>query len=356
MIKKLPVVILLCLCCANLFAADWKTEVMGFLEPQRDYAAAAARLREIYPKIDSDDKPNALSFLAFLERKSGRPGDEARRIAEFFESYQDREPLFLILDESLRRDFIEFWARWKASYPLANGLVFLERSADPDASPPSRLIVGLDLVNSAYYKVSDRDGVLEGGFWQPGFHILRLPFTGGCEKSGSLEYNLDLKAGKLVIRKRITIEVDVQSMGPVLPLAESPGAPDVSPRTKPISGEVSLYIDDELILTSKKIVSVPPPIKFKLPGPSAPGTKPFMAPRKDIPQFNGVSILDAVGLLYKTIKDLGRKKKEAAVTPPVYRKAAQVAFTFSKPGSAGKALPFKALVSVKASNGTVLDR
>jgi hypothetical protein len=342
---------------ARLLADDWKTQVMGFLEPGRDFAGAAACLRDLYAKVNADDKPNALSFLAFLERRSGRPEAEAQLIVEYFETYKNIEPVFLILDDTLRRDFIAFWARWKSTYPLASDLIFLERSGDADALPPQRLLVGLDLANSAYYKISAEGGVIEGGLWQPGFHILRLPFTGGCDRSGSLDYDLDLKVGNLVVRKRFTVDVDVRSERPALSLTEPPaGSPPAPPRAKPISGEVSLYIDDALILKSKKIAVPPAPIRFKLPGPSAQGTKPYMAPRKDIPQFNGVSILDAVGLLYKTIRDLGKKKKEASISPPVYRKAAQVAFSFSRTGPSGEVLPYRALVSLRVPGGTLLRR
>ncbi len=329
---------------------------MAFLEPGKDYAGAAARLAEIYDKVDADDKPSALSFLAFLEKKAGRPRDEARRVIEYFETFRNSDPVFLITDDFLRLEFIEFWARWKASYPLVSDMVFLEPAADPDASPPSRLLVGLDLSSHAYYKISSGGNVLEGGLWPPGFHILKLPFTGGYDRSGRLEYDLDLKSGNLVVRKRITIDVDVRPDNPVLTLTEPPADQGTAARARPITGEVSLYIDDALILKSKRIAAKPAPIKFKLPGPSPEGTKPYMAPRKDIPQFNGVSILDAVGILYKTIKDLGKKRKEASISPPVFRKTAQVAYTFSKEGPAGEAVPFKAFVSLKSATGTLLDR
>ena len=110
---------------------------------------------------------------------------------------------------------------------------------------------------------------------------------------------------------------------------------------------------DKLILTSKKLSSKPAPLKITIPGPSLEGTKPYIVPRKDAPQFNQVSILDAVALAIDAIKNIGKKRKAAAVSPPSYRKTQALGFAFTRPGPSGTEVRYKASVSVSAANGTI---
>ncbi|HEX2694471.1 MAG TPA: hypothetical protein VHP61_01855, partial [Acidobacteriota bacterium] len=95
------------------------------------------------------------------------------------------------------------------------------------------------------------------------------------------------------------------------------------------------------------------PLKIPIPGPSPWGTKPFIVPRKDAPQFNQVSILDAVSLALQAVKDIGKKRKAASVSPPTYRKTQALGFAFTRPGPSGMAVRYKASVSLAASNGTI---
>jgi len=338
-------------------SADWRQDVLGHLSPQRDYPAARAYLRENYARIDPLDKSNALGFIAYLARMTGDSRDEQDRIVEYFETYGDTDPAFDLPDELLRRDFVTFWARWKSVYPLVTGLVFLERAGKGDPSPPARLDVGLEILNGAYYKVSASDRVLEGGLWQRGFHILKLPFSTGYDKPGSLEFNLDLKTGGMVVRKRITVEVDVRTTGPAVSLPPVQAAASgrlLPPPSRLVEGEVSLYVGDKLILKSKKLSSKPAPIQFKIPGPSAPGTKPYLAPKKDDPMLNTGSILDALALAYQTVKDLVKKKKAGPASPPAYQKTQQLAFSFAREGPDSGEVVYRGTVSIKPAAATVL--
>lgn len=336
-------------------SADWKQEVLGYLSPRRDYPAARAYLRENYAKIDPQEKSNALGFIAYLARMTGDGRDEQDRIAEYFETYGDTDPAFDLPDELLRRDFVMFWAKWKSTYPLVTNLVFLERAGETNPPPPARLELGLELLNGAYYKVSFSDRILEGGLWQRGFHILKLPFSGNYDRPGSLEFDLDLKTGGMVVRKRIKVEVDVRATGSTASLppvqAEVPGR---LPPPRFVEGEVSLYIGDKLILKSKKLSSKTAPIKFKIPGPSAAGTKPYLAPKKNDPMLNTVSILDAVALAYQTVKDLVKKKKTGPVSPPAYQKTQQLAFSFAREAPDSGEVVYRGFVSIKPAAATVL--
>ena len=336
-------------------SADWKQEVLGYLSPRRDYPAARAYLRENYAKIDPLEKSNALGFIAYLARMTGDGRDEQDRIVEYFETYGDTDPAFDLPDELLRRDFVMFWAKWKSTYPLITGLVFLERAGESNPSPPARLEVGLELLNGAYYKVSVSDRVLEGGLWQQGFHILKLPFPGDYDRPGSLEFDLDLKTGGMVVRKRITVEVDVRTAGPTASLPPiQAAAPGRLPPQRLVEGEVSLYVGDKLILKSKKLSSKTAPITFKIPGPSAPGTKPFLAPKKDDFMLNTVSIVDALALAYQTVKDLIKKKKSGPASPPIYQKTQQLSFSFTREAPNSGEVVYRGSLSMKPSTATVL--
>jgi len=336
-------------------SADWKQEVLGYLSPGRDYPAARAYLRENFTKIDPLEKSDALGLIAYLARMTGDGRDEQDRIAEYFETYGDTDPAFDLPDELLRRDFVAFWARWKSAYPLVTGLVFLERAGESDPSPPARLEIGLELLNGAYYKVSTSDRVLQGGLWQRGFHILKLPFSTDYDKPGSMEFNLDLKTGGMVVRKRITVEVDVRTAGPIpsLPPIQA-AAPGRLPPPRLVEGEVSLYVGDKLILKSKKLSSKPAPIKFKIPGPSPFGTKPYLAPKKDNPMLNSVSVLDALAMAYLTVKDLIKKKKAGPASPPIYQKTQQLSFSFAREAPDSGEVVYRGSLSMKPAAATVL--
>ncbi len=355
MTKKSAAIFLAGLLSATALSADWKTDVRALLDPpRRDVGAARTYLRENFDGLEPEEKPTAAEFLAFLARKAGDPRDELERVVACFETYGDVEPAFDFLDDAMGREFMIFWGTWKTSYPLASGFVLLERAGEDDPSPPDRLEVGLDLMNEAFYRVSGDGGTLAGGLWQGGFHILRLPFSSGYDRSGEISFDLDLKVGELVVRKHITVKVDVESSSAISfpPVAPAAGPP-APPAPRAVEGEVSLYVGDKLILTSKKLSAKPAPLKIPIPGPSPWGTKPFMVPRKDAPQFNQVSIIDAVSLAIQAIRDIGKKRKLASVSPPSYRRTQALGFSFTRPGPSGTELRYRASVSLEASNGTV---
>ncbi len=357
MIKRSFAALFVVLLSGAALSADWRADVRALLDPpRRDLAAARAYLRESFDGLDPADKPTVAEFLAFLARRAGDPRDELVRVVACFETYGDVDPSFDFMDDALAREFMLFWGDWKTTYPLASDFVLLERTGDDRSSPPARLEVGLDLLNAAYYRLSGEGGTLAGGLWQGGFHILRMPFSGGYDRTGDIAFDLDLKAGEIVVRKHITVKVDVQStpvfaLPPVVPAPAS--ARPAPPPPRSVDGEVSLYVGDKLILTSKKLSSKPAPLKIPIPGPSPWGTKPYMAPRKDAPQLNQVSILDAVSLAIKAIKDIGKKRKAASVSPPSYRKVPALGFEFTRPGPSGTEVRYKASVSVAAANGAV---
>lgn len=333
MIKKLLFLAAACLAAASASGADWKQEILSYLGTAKDYPGALVYLQAAYPALEDMEKQTARAFLAYLSDKTGGREDERRWLVSYFEVYRDIDPQFDFLDWENRRDFVDYWGRWKAAYPLVTDMNLLEAVGPNTGGAPPEIRIGVDLANPAYFKVSDEEGALEGGLWQAGFHILTIPAGGLFDRSGVRNLTLDLKSGDLVLRKRIGVDVDVRI--PVGTPAAAPAAP--APRTRDITGEVSLYIGDKLITASRKTIAKTEPFRFPLPGPSAANTKPYMAPRKNDPMLNSTSIIDAVSLAYQTIRDL-LKKKPLAPSPPSYQKVKRMAFPVGDGGRAEVAL------------------
>lgn len=354
MTKRAVVLALLVL--APAVRADWRDDLKAYLDPpRRDFAGARDFLIAGREALEEQDRHSADALLAFLARKAGDARDELERTVAYFETYGDTDPAFDLLDGSLGREFILYWGRWKTTYPLASGFALLERVGDDDPSPPSRVEVGLDLLNDALYRVSEDGAVIAGGLWQRGPHILRLPIGGRYDRTGEAAFELDLKIDGLVVRKRVRVKIDVQaSPAYALPPVAPATGPAPAPVVRPVEGEVALYIGDKLILKSQRLSSKLSPLKIPIPGPSPWGTKPFMAPRKDAPQFNQVSILDAVNLAIQAIKDIGKKRKAAAAVPATYRKTQAVGFSFTRPAPSGGTVRYSASVTLDAGRGALV--
>ncbi|MDH4198134.1 MAG: hypothetical protein OEW05_12035 [Candidatus Aminicenantes bacterium] len=304
-------------------AADWKQDIQAYLGTPKDYPGAFSFLQGAYPGLDAGDKQTAVAFLAYLASKVPDEAEEKRWLVDYFEFYRDADPLLDFLDFASRQDFFDYWGRWQRSYPIITDLNLLEPAGAPVLAAPSEIRVGVELLNSAFYKISDSTGTLAGGLWQGGFHILSLPASGMFDESGSREFILDLKAGDIIVRKRIVVEVDVRRPTP----PAGPASGNVL-RAKELKGEVALYVGDKLISSSRKIMAKTPPLDVPIPGPSAPDTKPYLVPRKDVPTFTGVSIFEAVGAAYSVLRDL-LKKKPLPPSPPSYQKVKRMTVTYS---------------------------
>jgi hypothetical protein len=318
--------------CGPVFASNWRATLLSHLGPNPDFPAARSFLERETPTIPEEDRQTALAILAFLCRKTSDIETERVLVTRYFETYFDNHPDFGFLDDWTRRDFLAFWGPWTTRYPLVTGMSFLEYRNSEEMGLPATIRIGMDLLNGALYKISDSRQVLEGGQWTKGFHILDLPVSGLFEETGSHEFSLILKAGDLVLRKPIRIEIEVRTEKPSSPTAYGTAAPASSsdrPQKVP-EGEIALYVGGELILTSKKTAPrSPKPLKIPIPGPSMPGTKPYLLPPREDPMSRGVSILDALSLAYKAIKDLTAKKPPKP-SPPSYTKTTSMAFPFLK--------------------------
>ncbi len=362
MTKRSAAAFLLLLLLRTAAAADWRTELQAFLGPRPDYGRALEYLQAKAGGLESDDLQTAAALIPYLAAKVGQAALEQDGISDYFEKYLANDPDFGFLDEGTYRDFLSFWIRWKSRYPLISDLNFLHYGTSNGSDLPARLDVGLELMNDAFYKLSLGPYALEGGFWTKGFHILTIPVSGLIARAGTYEFVLDLKAGELLVRKPVGIVVDLQSAGqggparPVLPkIDNSRFRRPASQAPASAEGWLSLYVGGKLIMKSRKLAPQAPPLNIPLPGPSMPGQKPYMPPPTSDPMASSVSILDAVALAYKALKDL-MAKKPPAPSPPSYQKVPSLSFTFAQAAGDGAFRDARATVRLASSRAVVLRR
>lgn len=361
MTRRLAVPFLLLVLAGTSGAADWKAELMAYLGPRQDFAGAFRYLKGQAAGLEGADRQTADALLAFLASKTGDRAVEEDLVADYYEKYTDNDPEFGFLDEMTIRAFLVFWGRWKAAYPLASDMNFLSPASVRGPAPlPAVIEVGMELLNDAYYRISLGPYTLEGGFWPRGFHILTIPVSDMLHSSGNYDFVLDLKRGDLIVRRTIRIAVEVAGVAaaspvprPALTVENSYKSPPTRPEATGMEGQIDLYVGDKLILRSKKLAVVTPPINIPIPGPSMANQKPYMPTPKTGPLVSGVSILDALALTYKTLKDL-LAKKPPKPSPPVYQKVTTLEYAFSRTDADGAPSEARAVVKLNPSRGSVL--
>ena len=355
MIRRTAAVAIFFLTVSTSALADWKTGLLTYLGSPPDHHGAREFLAERWESLEPEDRQTAAALLPYLARKIGDRVEEEALISNYLETYRDNEPDLSFLDTLTRRDFLAFWSDWKSSYPLVYDLNLLSYGTAPASGLPASVDVGLELLNDAYYRISLGPYILEGGHWRRGFHILTIPVSGLFARREAYEFLLDLKAGDLIVRKPIRLEIDIADLA--APAAPRPQQEDLAPPSGTFSlsaleGEISLYVDGKLILKSRKIAPKPAPLSFPIPGPSMPGQKPYMPPPKSDPLASGISIIDAIALAYKAIKDL-TSRKPPAPSAPSYQKVGSLAFSYIRTTAEGFPAASRATVAISPAKGRV---
>lgn len=354
MTKKIAAALCLSLALASALRADWKTELLARLGRDPDYRAAWDYLAEEAKKLEPEDRQTAEVLLPFLAAKLGDREKERDLAAGYFEAYRDNDPDIGFLDDYTLRDFLAFWAVWKRTYPLVYDINLLSYAKAPATGLPGSVDIGFELLNEALYRVSLGPYILEGGQWPRGFHILTVPLSNLFERSDTYEFVLDLKAGNLIIRKPIRVRIDIADMAGPAPVRRDSRSPAPGLSLKTIQeGEISVYVDNKLILRSRKIAPKPASFTFPLGGPLMAGQKPYLPPPKNDPMASGVNILDALALAYKAIKDLVAKKPPKPFAPS-YQKVSSLAFAYSRTTAGGQSVSARASISLPPSRAVVL--
>jgi hypothetical protein len=354
MTRRITAALILALAVAPALRADWKSELVARLGRDPDYRAAWDYLVEEAKKLESEDRQTAEVLLPFLASKIGDREKERDLAAGYFETYRDNDPDIGFLDDYTLRAFLSFWATWKRSYPLVYDINLLSYSRAPATGLPDSVDVGFELLNEALYRVSLGPYILEGGQWPAGFHILTIPLSDLFDRSDTYEFVLDLKSGDLVIRKPIRVRIEIADMAGQAPPTRNALSPAPGLSLKAIQeGEISVYVDNKLILRSRKIAPKPASFTFPLGGPSMRGQKPYLPPPKNDPMASGVNILDALALAYKAIKDLVAKKPPKPFAPS-YQKVSSLAFAYSRTIAGGKSVSARASISLPPSRAVIL--
>lgn len=214
-----------------------------------------------------------------------------------------------------------------------------EIGSDKMFFPPDRLSIGIHLAESAYYKLSEKENVVKGGLFKKGINFIDIDARDLFKISGTHVYALDLKIGDLVLRDYIEIDIQLDSEDLDVQTKEKVKDPEY---------ELSMFIGDRLVLSSKKFLQKN--LEFKVEKPLLPENYgPFYEVRgKDQdPMQNSVSIIDAVGVAYGLIKKIIGKKRKQKTKPPL-KKYRQRTITFIKRDSEGVAREVRAVVTLKS--------
>jgi len=349
--KKVTVAALLALALLALPAAaraDWKQDIRAKLGAQPDYAEARRILLEAWPAAAEEDRGSASLLIAYVSARLGNLAEEWTWLVSFFETYGGRHDLHLILDDLSHQAVMSYLTGWTVRYPRVLDVSFAAAPDAPSASPPRELALGVDMARDALFKLGDDRGTILGGAFHKGWNVLTFR-TPPLEEAGTTVYNLDLKAGSLTVRKTIRLDVDLMEEEPATPLpsdqhaAGSAGADGLKGR----GYTLSLYLDDEIILSGTKFPTRTADYHINLPPLFPDGYKPWLPPdRQSSIVTNSGSILNALGAIAGLIKDLlAKKKKEPSFLK--IPKTKERSFTYLRFGPDGRTREVRARLTLK---------
>jgi len=203
-------------------------------------------------------------------------------------------------------------------------------------NPPAKLMIGVDMERDAYYKLSDKENTIKGGLFKRGLNIISIEADDLFQKSGSRIYFLDFKANDLMLRKEIEIDIQLDSHEIVKKTDD---------KRENQEFELSMFIGDKLILTSKKLPQITPSVKLEFP-PWPDTYKPHNPIERVNSPLNSFSIFDAVGVAYDLIKKLVSKKSEEKEVNPIQMQK-QMKATFLRKNSEGASEEVRAVITLK---------
>ncbi|MFP4081626.1 MAG: hypothetical protein ACLFVG_02600 [Candidatus Aminicenantes bacterium] len=215
------------------------------------------------------------------------------------------------------------------------GLVKSEIYDSP--TPPPKILIAVEMETDAYYKLSDRKGVLKGGLFNKGFNMLSIQADDLFRRPGSYVYYLDLKKGQAVLKKEIELDIQWNTY----PIIRRPEKETENPEYR-----LSMYIGDELVYSSRKLP--PRDISLKIDNPPWPDSfSPHDPVHRTDQVTNSFSVFSALGLAYDLIKKLTGEKSDESPVPPV-QKYKQITTTFLKENPEGAVQEVKAIITLNA--------
>ena len=339
MIKKIVLLFLFVFAFDFNLSADWKEEILRYFGNTNDYERAVEYLINHSSDTDNIPKPVAAGLLAYSFHKLNVKNKEFKWLINYFENYRVKETIFSFLDSSTYEDIKDYLVTWENKYPLVTEMAFIWKAGDRLSILPSKLIIGIDIKNDAYYKLSEGRNCIQGGLLKKGFNTFSISATRLFEKSGSYDYFLDLKAGDMIMRKKIEVDSKID-----LPadLRESESV-IINKEYK-----VSLYVGGRLVACAKKSPENNLPLKFELPHlPES--YDPFDPKIQENPFSNSFSILGVLAGMYQLVRELKKEKAEERKSPSFQRKQ-QISFTFNKKDSDGIEKEVMVVIQLKSRN------
>lgn len=214
---------------------------------------------------------------------------------------------------------------------------FIDKDELRGESPPSDLVLGVHVNHDVLYKLSDETGVLKGGRFFPGLNTLSVDTEDFFEKPGKHLFYLEIKAGSVIQKEELEISVQIPEIKEL-----SPPPKDVDVRN--FEYQVAMYLDNQLIASSTKILKEKVPPKVEMPKYKA-RWEPFGPPEDNDPSTNSFPILGAAVAAAKLIKGLVDKKNEENQVKPLI-KTRILNVSFKRMDSSGSKKEINAVITL----------
>ncbi|UCC41633.1 MAG: hypothetical protein JSV96_09550 [Candidatus Aminicenantes bacterium] len=317
---------------------DWKTEVSETLG-NKDYKGTIdLLLRNVKKDIPY---PIVNGLLAYSYYKLKNTNGEYKWLQEYIETYRGTEFIFLFLDDQTFADVSDYMKTWKRKYPLITEIALIDSEIYKRFTPPDKIVLGIDIENPAYYKLYHGKKIIKGGLLNRGFNSLSIGAHELFKNSGSHVYLLDIKTEDLFLKKELEIDIQLDTQF---------ATKKAEVRVRNIEYNLSLFIGDELIISSKKLHQEKLSWKFKIPAATT-NLSPLIPPEKADPSkadysLNSFSIPGAVAGILQLIE--GLKKKESPEEKVSYfQKGKQLTTTFIRKNWEGINKEVKAVIRLK---------
>lgn len=324
---------------ASPLAADWKSEVASFLGQASDFRRAAEYLEDQLGVLGEEEKPVATSLLAFLYNHLGNREAEYKRLGEYFEKYGPLNLSYEFLPLSTRNAVILYYRDWVVRYPWVLKVGFVESTAPPakpaSPYPPRKILLGIEMANDAFYKLYQGREVLRGGQLKRGFNSIAIESAEFFAQSGSYPLSLELKAGNLIVRREVVVDVRLSVFGVLENQASLTSSFEVV---------LKMFLGDKLLALSRKSVAAMPPVKVETPPPTGVYDPwgPGYQNKPEIPSSFPISGIPAV--ISELLKSL-KKKDEIEPVPPVELKP-DITVLFKSRNPGGRSIEILARLSL----------